>query len=127
MIPFANHGISIRQVQETVAQTFHVSAAELVSASRRQRVTCARHVAMYLSRELAGPRDPACAAGRRRPSFPRIGMAFARDHSSVIHACQMVERRRIADHGFARLLERLAGEVHVRAGTAAQTHRWEAA
>jgi chromosomal replication initiator protein len=121
MIPPANRGISIRQVQETVARTFHVNAAELVSPCRQQRITCARHVAMYLSRELADARITARGADRRRPSFPRIGMAFARDHSSVIHACRMIERRRLSDHGFARLLERLAGEVSRGAGAAGKT------
>ena len=114
----ANRGISIRQVQETVARTFHVSAAELASPSRHQRITCARHVAMYLSRELAGARGAVRGAERRRPSFPRIGMAFARDHSSVMHAWRVIERRRLNDRGFARLLERLAGEVSRRAGGA---------
>ena len=47
----------------------------------------------YLSRELAG----GGWTGRRRQaaSFPRIGLAFARDHTSVLHACNVVARRRL--------------------------------
>jgi chromosomal replication initiation ATPase DnaA len=38
-------------------------------------------------------------------------MAFARDHSSVMHACDVVSRRRARDVSFARLLEELTQEL----------------
>jgi chromosomal replication initiation ATPase DnaA len=101
--------ISIADVQHAVARTFCLSIGEMLSRQRRHRLAGARQVAMYLSRELAGggwtgPR-------RQAASFPRIGMAFARDHTSVIHACHVVARRRLADADFARLLDRIAGEL----------------
>jgi chromosomal replication initiation ATPase DnaA len=90
-------------------------------------VTCARHVAMYLSREMAVRRwravSPTAQSGASAPpSFPRIGIAFARDHSSVIHACTMVKRKLRDDLGFALLLNRLAGDLrdHARAAATAQ-------
>src|SRR5882757_8275819 len=97
------HNISIREVQQTVARAFKLSIAEMLSPSRTQRVTCARHIAMYLSREVAVRRwrsvDRIEGSGTdgsrssRPPSFPRIGIAFSRDHSSVMHACKLVKRR----------------------------------
>ncbi|MGH7935373.1 MAG: helix-turn-helix domain-containing protein [Candidatus Binataceae bacterium] len=117
------HSISIHQVQETVAAAFHLNRAELLSRSRRQRVIRARHVAMYLSRELAGfGSDHPCADANeawlrfRGVSFPRIGLAFDRDHSSVIHACDAIARRRQSDAEFASMLEALARSVCERAG-----------
>lgn len=109
-------GISIREIQQTVALAFNLSVRDLVSPSRRRQVTCARHVAMYLSREMAARRLRAAssaieASATGRPSFPRIGIAFARDHSSVIHACSAVKRRLRDDLGFALLLNRLAGDL----------------
>lgn len=124
MLANSSRSISIREIQETVALAFKLSLSEMISPSRGQRVTCARHIAMYLSRKMAvvglRGRNPADGSGAPAPpSFPRIGIAFARDHSSVIHACRMVERRRRDDLGFALLLDRLAGEVRERAlGTA---------
>jgi hypothetical protein len=101
--------ISIADVQHAVARIFCLSVGEMLSRKRRHHLAGARQVAMYLSRELAGggwtgPR-------RRAASFPRIGMAFARDHTSVIHACNAVARRRAADPEFARLLDRIAREL----------------
>jgi len=101
--------ISIADVQRAVARAFCLSISEMLSRKRRHRFTGARQVAMYLSRELAGggwtgPR-------RQAASFPRIGIAFARDHTSVIHACNVVARRRLADVDFARLLDRIAYEL----------------
>jgi DnaA-like protein len=101
--------ISIADVQHAVARTFRLSVGEILSRKRRHRLAGARQVAMYLSRELAGggwtgPR-------RQAASFPRIGMAFARDHTSVIHACNVVAHRRDADPEFARMLDRIAHEL----------------
>ena len=72
--------ISIIDVQHAVARAFCLSISEMLSRKRRHRLTGARQVAMYLSREMAG----GGWTGRRRQAapFPRIGMAFARDHTS---------------------------------------------
>ncbi len=106
--------ISIREVQALVAREFRLDSAELSAPTRRQHAACARHVAMYLSRELAGPphRRPDAAAA----SFSRIARAFCRNHTTVIHACAAVARRRSADGGFARLLDRLIGQLASPAG-----------
>jgi chromosomal replication initiator protein len=110
--------ILISDIQDSVARAFHLSRAELLSPSRRQRVTYARHIAMYLSRELAGYRPQVtsdAASLSRTVSFPRIGIAFARNHSSVIHAYNSIERRRHFDVKFARMLDSLAHDVRNRA------------
>jgi hypothetical protein len=72
---------------------------------------------MYLSRELAGrtgTRSTEAMSATRGPSasFPRIGLAFGRDHSSVIHACNRIARRRVSDADLAGLLDRLAQSVY---------------
>lgn len=114
MIDERSRPVTIDEVQALVARVFRLESAELRAPTRRQHVACARHVAMYLSRELAG------ATGSNRPaapaSFPRIARAFARDHSSVIHACAAIARRRREDAGFARLLDRLTAQLASRSG-----------
>jgi chromosomal replication initiator protein len=108
--------ISIPEVQAAVARVFHLSRADLLSRSRRQHIAHARQIAMYLSRELAGRtghRSTEAAIATRGPSAsPRIGMAFGRDHSSVIHACNRIARRRVSDADLAGLLDRLAQSVY---------------
>ncbi len=96
-----------------MARAFELSRAELLSRTRKQRVARARQVAMYLCRDFA--RNP--AEGRfgegAWASFPRIGRAFERDHSSVIHAYRVVAQRRITDSEFAHLVDDLARDLRV--------------
>jgi chromosomal replication initiator protein len=108
--------ISIVEVQWIVASAFHLSRAELLSHSRRQHVAYARHVAMYLSRVLVGrPTDDGeCTTPKACASFPRIGRAFDRDHSSVIHACNAIERRRQCDLAFGHMLDSMTQDVRGR-------------
>jgi chromosomal replication initiation ATPase DnaA len=58
---------------------------------RSQHVVPARQIAMYLIRKLGSY------------SFPRIGISFKRDHSTVIYACQKIARR-AQEEAFARTL-----------------------
>ena len=54
--------ISIAEIQHAVAAAFSLTRADLLSRSREQRIACARHVAMYLSREWLWARIAAGAA-----------------------------------------------------------------
>jgi hypothetical protein len=60
------------------------------AASGRQRtptIALARMVAMYVLREYQTP----------RPSFPELGVEFARDHTTVMHGVQLVSKRLASD------------------------------
>ena len=48
--------------------------------SRKKEIALARHVAVYLTREMTGL------------SLPRIGDAFGRDHSTIINSCDKVSK-----------------------------------
>jgi len=59
--------------------------------SRQMELVFARHVAMFLCRELT------------KTSLNSIGVVFNnRDHSTVIHACKTVEEKMQADSGIKR-------------------------
>jgi len=76
-----NRASFIGEVQNRVAKAFALSRAELLSRSRKREVASARQIAMYLCRDLA--KSAAYGASSVGwASFPRIGMAFSRDHSS---------------------------------------------
>jgi len=71
--------VTIAAVQEATCDYFHVTADALLSRSRGARISWARHVAMYLSRELTDH------------SLPHIARDFdGRDHTTVLHACRRV-------------------------------------
>lgn len=57
-----------------VARINGYTVAELLSTDRHQPLASYRQVAMYLCREFTDA------------SYPTIGQAFGRDHSTVIHA-----------------------------------------
>ena len=63
---------------DCVADYYGISAALLKGSSRKKEIATARHVAVYLTREMTGM------------SLPRIGDAFGRDHSTIINSCDKV-------------------------------------
>jgi chromosomal replication initiator protein len=62
------------------ARYFGLGREDLVSKSRSRPLTTARHVAMYLLRELT------------QLSLIKIGELFDRDHTTVLHGIQKVEK-----------------------------------
>jgi chromosomal replication initiator protein len=64
---------------QRVCATFEVTRKELLGPSRLRRVLLPRQVAMYLAQRSG------------KLSLPRIGAAFDRDHTTVMHACRKVE------------------------------------
>jgi chromosomal replication initiator protein len=118
--------VSIREVQRTVARAFNLTVPQMLSSTRVQPIASARQIAMYLSREVAARRSPPVDRDgilemSAPPSFPRIGIAFARDHSSVMHACRKVRRRLLDDLGYALMIDRLATDVRAHAALSPAT------
>jgi chromosomal replication initiator protein len=68
------HGIIKR-----VCAAFDIASKELLGKSRLSRVLVPRQVAMYLAHTSG------------QLSLPRVGAAFDRDHTTVLHACRKVE------------------------------------
>ncbi len=70
-------------IDQAVAQVFAISLVELSCQSRgRANVALARQVAMYIAHVACGL------------TFTDIGTLFARDRTTVAHACSLVEDRR---------------------------------
>jgi chromosomal replication initiator protein len=72
---------SIDQIQKVVANYFNVKVSDLKGERRNRIVSGPRQVAMYLCRK------------HTKASFPDIGERFGgKDHSTVISACNKIER-----------------------------------
>ncbi len=96
-------------IEETVAQVFGVSGRDLRQATRgRADVARARQVAMYLTHVTCGM------------SLTQVGRTFARDRTTVSHACGVIEDGR-DDPIFDRVLELL--EQVVQTLVNARSHR----
>jgi len=85
---------SIDRVQEVVARRWGVTPEGLRSKARTKTLTIPRQVAMYLARDMLGMQ------------LVEIGQAFGgRDHSTVIHSVDKVERQMVRDRNFKERVE----------------------
>ncbi len=92
--------LSIEAIQQQITDHFNLTREQLIGKGRKQDVATARHIAMFLIRTLIGSH------------FTTIGLHFGnRDHSTVIHAVNTVEKRCKNDPSFARLVEDLSDTV----------------
>ena len=97
---FSRHRVcSVDHIRDVVAAEFKLPGHfQFTWENRTAHIVAARQVAMYLVRELCGW------------TFPRIGISFKRDHSTVIHSCNIVAARMRQNPQFARLVDRLMAE-----------------
>ena len=76
------HPVTIEMVQAEVARQFGMHVNDLRGNRRTQDVAYARHIAMYLSRELT------------EASLPQIGTRFGgRHHTTVMHGIDKIDRQ----------------------------------
>lgn len=79
LIPETGQEIPPAMILEETAAYFSLAPSDLTSKSRSRPLTTARHVAMYLLRELTGL------------SLIKIGEHFDRDHTTVLHGIKKIE------------------------------------
>jgi chromosomal replication initiator protein len=92
--------VSIKRIQDLVAERFNMSLEELCGDKRSQSIVYPRQVAMYLSRELTDS------------SLPKIGKEFGgRDHTTVIHATSKIARLIREDRSVYNLVQELTARV----------------
>lgn len=89
--------ITIDSIQRAVCEYFHIKNADLRSKKRTRTIAVPRQVAMYLCRRLTDA------------SYPSIGDRFGgRDHSTVIHAANVVDERMKQDPALRSAVERIS-------------------
>jgi len=91
--------LDIDLIQKRVSEFFHIRLVDLKSKKRTQHIAFCRQVAMYLCRKLTDS------------SFPTIGDRFGRDHSTVIHAYNLISRRVSSDSAFRRSIEKIERDL----------------
>lgn len=83
--------INVDTIQKRVAEYFDIRVADMKSKKRPRSIAFPRQVAMYLTRELTNH------------SLPEIGESFGgRDHTTVIHACKLIEEQVNSDFNIKR-------------------------
>lgn len=89
--------LSVDKIKKTVADYYNLTVAQINSKSRTSNVIVARHIAMYLVRNLLNDM-----------SYIQIGKEFGgRDHSTVMKACDKVEKNIKKDKNYKQAVEDL--------------------
>ncbi len=92
--------VTVDAIQQQVADHFRLHRAELIEKKRTRRVTVPRMIAIYLTKEMAGL------------SLKKIGECFGgRDHSTIIHACEKIQKDRQEDPELNREIDALILEL----------------
>ncbi len=100
LIRAAGRSVTIDTIQKKVAEYFDIRVADMKSNRRPKTIAYPRQIAMYLSRELTSH------------SFQEIGDAFGgRDHSTVIYAHKLIDRRLSTNSKLGLLVPRLKQEL----------------
>ena len=84
----AGNALTIERIQKVVAEFYDVRLADMTSKRRPANIAFPRQVAMFLSRKLTDY------------STPLIGERFSRNHATVLHAVETVEKRLTGDSEF---------------------------
>jgi chromosomal replication initiator protein len=72
--------LTIDNIKEEIATRYNVKRLDLEGSSRKKEISQARHIAIYLARELT------------EHSFPAIGRQFGnRDHTTIMHSYMKIK------------------------------------
>ena len=88
-----DQAITIKMIQEFVANYYHLRIVDLKSRNNSKNVTLPRQIAMFLSKQLTNA------------SLPQIGKSFGgKHHSTVIHSIRKVDNQCKTDRDFNTLI-----------------------
>lgn len=103
-VPLPERGGNPTEVLRCVARSYLVSIDELGGKERHKNIAEARLVAYWLLRTLT------------KQSFPEIGRALRRDHTTAMQGVKSVLRRRERDAAFRIFTNELAAAIATRLG-----------
>lgn len=92
--------LSIDKIISQVAKYYQITVDDIKGKKRVKTIAMPRQIAMYLSRELTDM------------SYPKIGEAFDRNHTTVIHAYELIDSRQKTDIKLERDLKDLINRIN---------------
>lgn len=94
--------VSIEFIQKAVCEFFEVPLEKLKEKTRKRNIVQARQLSMYLAKNYT------------KNSLKVIGKHFgSRDHSTVIHSCQMVQNLMDTDNDFRESVKELEKKIQL--------------
>lgn len=92
--------LTVEYVQKVVCEYFGLKMQDIKAKKRTRDIAFPRQIAMYLSKSLTDS------------SLSEIGKNFGgKDHSTVIHACKLIEERRKEDEDFDKKIDYLIKKI----------------
>ena len=93
--------ITLKQILSYICEKQDVSKTKVVGKGRSQEIALSRQIIMFLSRELTNL------------SLKKIGIELGkRDHSTVIHACKIIEQKIEKNPSFKKLIGQYKHELN---------------
>lgn len=92
--------ITVEQIQRSVAEYFDIRVSDITGKKRLASIVGPRQVAMFLCRKLT------------KLSTPEIGELFGRNHATILHAVQKVEKDIDKDEKMKHTIGRLERQLN---------------
>lgn len=91
--------VTVDKIFTVVYKKYNVPKEEILSTKRNKNIAFARHVSIYLIREITGM------------SLPSIGTVFGRDHTTIMSSIDAVNKKLASDPMFAVELKELKKQL----------------
>ena len=94
--------INIESITKTVCEYLNIAENKIRDKTRKKEVVYARQLSMFLSKEMTNS------------SLKTIGLHFGgRDHSTVVHACAVIENKKTQNSSFRTLIIELKNKIEL--------------
>lgn len=93
--------ITIEMIQGAVEDFYGVAHKDLIGKKKERRIVHPRQVAIYLCRELS------------ESTLKNIGTAFNRDHTTVMHSCDLISSQLQEDRNLREELEAVREKIRI--------------
>jgi chromosomal replication initiator protein len=99
--PIQKKELTVSNIKKCVADYYNLTVSQINSKSRTSNIIVARHISMYLVRELI-----------KDISFIQIGHEFGgRDHSTVMKACDKVQKKLEKDLNYRQAIDDIKNKL----------------
>ena len=91
--------VTVDKIFAMIFKKYGIKKDDLVGAKRNKEIAFARHVAIYMIREVT------------EMSLPNIGKTFNRNHATVLSSIEVVEKKLLTDSDFKSEIESMKREI----------------
>jgi chromosomal replication initiator protein len=98
----AKNKMNIGHIQQVTAEHYKITLEELLSLKKTAKLAEARQVAMYLSRKTLNA------------TYHNIGLAFGKDHTTVMYACEKIEKMMNEDFSVSTNVDNIMNKLNKR-------------